>query len=257
MIVDRRKFITRTSGAVLGVAASQVPSKGQWIYGTPNPQGLRSVVPDGAHLLKLHLVLEGTEESQFDHFLALAQLASDVLEDAGVAAAFSANPRDYFARAGFPNVEIDTESVEFRLTLALADPAVRQAALSGDGVKYLQALKEYGFGAMDTTPQQTSGTTWIWYYGYYAVVYVTIVAVLLALVAIAVAPAEDPKSPELELAGALGGKTLAYDVVKAQATERANAMIADILDDKVELPPGVTKEEMIGRIRSALAKHMP
>jgi len=153
--------------------------------------------------------------------------------------------------------------------LALADPKVRAAAASGDVILFLDAIRPLGFDTgdvdilacqQDYSPQPAQ----VW-----AVVLVLVLAVIaIALVAVAVevvlvvwvavaAESLQDSTEVAQLAGALGGKSFAEDVVKAAARNQADALIGAIQAGKIPLPPSVSKEAVIEEIELALRRHTP
>lgn len=253
--MDRRKFLQGSGATFVSIAALQR----QRLFGKPD-----SVEPKpsaASHFLKLHLRQAGFPDQSFDRFGALSQLASDVMADPGSAAAFIRDPSGYLAAAGFANVQVDHASREFRLVLALADPAVRAAAVSRDPIAFLNAIRLLGFDTGDlqilSGQFRSQGSTAV------LVVSVAVVAVVVAIVAILVEVTIEEEvqgeaaSETAQLAAALGGKPFAVDVVKAVARNRADAVIRGIESGQIPLPPTVSKQEVIKQIESALARHTP
>lgn len=77
--------------------------------------------------------------------IALCLLAKDVIarpHEAG--RRFSADPKAYLAEKGIVDIDLDLNSREVRIVLALGDDAVREAALKGDTARYLQLLENKG-----------------------------------------------------------------------------------------------------------------
>jgi hypothetical protein len=80
-----------------------------------------------------------------DHLVAVEKLAIDILNDPNAARAFAVNPQEYLRRGGFRGVELDLNSEEVRLAMAMGDPAVRAAARAGDVDAFLDAVMGQGF----------------------------------------------------------------------------------------------------------------
>jgi len=77
--------------------------------------------------------------------IALCLLAKDVIarpDEAG--RRFSADPKGYLAEKGIIGVDLDLNSREVKIVLALGDGAVREAAMNGDTQRYLQLLESRG-----------------------------------------------------------------------------------------------------------------
>ncbi len=251
--MNRRKFLQGSGATFVSIAALQR----QRLFG--KPESVEPKPSAASHFLKLHLRQAGFPDQSFDRFGALSQLASDVMADPGSAAAFIRDPSAYLAAAGFANVQVDHASREFRLVLALADPAVRAAAVSRDPIAFLNAIRLLGFDTGDlqilSGQFRSQGSTAV------LVVSVAVVAVVVAIVAILVEVTIEEEvqaaSETAQLAAALGGKPFAVDVVKAVARNRADAVIRGIESGQIPLPPAVSKQEVIKQIESALARHTP
>ena len=261
--MDRRKFLKGSGAALVGVATL----RGQRLFGEPDSVKPKpSVAP---HLLKLHLRQAPCPDEAFNYCGALATLARDVVADPSSAAAFAKDPSGYLAAAGFPHLQVDRESREFRLVLALADPKVRAAAASGDPILFLDAIRPLGFDTGDKdilachreySPQ--SSRVWavvlLVVVGAIAIALVAVAVAVIAVVWVEVAAESLEQSPEVaQLAGALGGKSFAEDVVKAAARNQADALIRAIENGTLPLPPSVSKEEVIEEIELALRRHTP
>src|SRR5205823_13445340 len=85
----------------------------------------------------------------YDYWLALCQLAIDLISNSSTASTFAQNPSGYLATMGFPDVEVDPDSMEFQVIKALGDPTVRRAARSRDPVAFLDFLRPLGFHTED------------------------------------------------------------------------------------------------------------
>lgn len=188
---------------------------------------------------------EGYPDERFDYFGALSQLASDVISNPASAAAFVKDPSGYFTEAGFTNFQVDPQSREFKLALALADPRVRAAAISGDPILFLDTIRPLEFDTSDLQILSTRPDALIVVVAVAVLVVIAIaVAVAVAVVVVvevAVAEALVQSSEAAQLAAALGGKSFAVDVVKAVARNRADAVIRGIENGQISLPPTVSK----------------
>jgi hypothetical protein len=112
------------------------------LYGAPDPErftetGLRAALETSA-------AIHFKEKKERSQLVALEELAIAILEEPAAARAFALNPKEYLRRAGFPTVKIDLESREFKLALAMGDPAVREAARRGDVEAFVSAVMDQG-----------------------------------------------------------------------------------------------------------------
>jgi hypothetical protein len=103
------------------------------------------VVPDpAAEELRLSFSKSIPRHLQ-DQAMALCILAKDVISNPQEAGRrFSANPKAYLAERGITDIELDMNSREVKIVLALGDERVREAATKGDASRYLQLLEERG-----------------------------------------------------------------------------------------------------------------
>jgi hypothetical protein len=103
------------------------------------------VVPDpAAEELRLSFSKSIPRHLQ-DQAMALCVLAKDVIANPQEAGRrFSANPKAYLAERGITDIELDMNSREVKIVLALGDERVREAAMNGDARRYLQLLEERG-----------------------------------------------------------------------------------------------------------------
>jgi len=86
-----------------------------------------------------------------DQAMALCILAKDVIANPQEAGRrFSANPKAYLAERGITDIELDMNSREVKIVLALGDERVREAAMNGDARRYLQLLEERGLLNLNT-----------------------------------------------------------------------------------------------------------
>jgi hypothetical protein len=118
------------------------PERGIRLYGAPDPErftetGLRATLETSA---SIHF----KEQQDRNRLVALEELAIAILEEPVAARAFALNPKEYLRRAGFPTVKIDLESREFKVALAMGDPAVREAARRGDVEGFVKAVMDQG-----------------------------------------------------------------------------------------------------------------
>lgn len=256
--MDRRKFIQRSGAGFVGIAAL----KGPRLFGRPDSLNYEpSVAP---HLLKLHLRQSGVPEEQFGRFEALAYLASDVLYNPSAARAFTRDPAGYLSDAGYSDVKVDTQSPEFRVALALADPSVREAATSNDPLKFVDALKRVGIETEDGGSINLVCIDVVVIVNVVALVLVlvgvgvgAVVVVVAAVLAIVLVAGPEPAETQTaSLAAALGGKAFAEDVVKITVRRRVDAIVRAIEDGRIALRPDASKEQVIAQIQAAVARHL-
>lgn len=152
---------------------------------------------------------------------------------------------------------------------ALANEEVRQAAMSGDHITFLNAINRLGYtGGMEDASDSSvdvpaasesanvnlnvnvSVTVTL---GVVAIV----VAAVLVVVAVAAQPIDEPGSDVAPaVARALGGPSFSVDVIHFEARNRIKSIIAAISDGSVVLPDGVTTEMAIRGLNRALDKHL-
>jgi hypothetical protein len=283
--MDRRKFLSKVPAASAGLVG--IASAGSTrLYGLPASLAAVSPVasPPSAldaniseilpSLFRLHVSIDGQPDAFSAQRLAACRAALAVLGDQAQAARFVADPAAFMSAAGIEGATLDTSSLEFGLIAALADPAVRTAANSGDPVAFTNAVMAAGNSGNQPNPDYmpVPPVTFIntvavlnAYVHMDAVVTTGIVAVSVAIaavlavvtlgVAIAGAISTGP-SAEVQLAAALGGQKFAEDVAAVQATAAMQGVIASVKDGRLNLPDGLSKEEVIAALSSSLKRHM-
>lgn len=112
------------------------------LWGAPNV-GEFVKSPPGEYLDKASS-LHFTSRKDKNRLLALERLAIDVLNDPNAARAFAVNPDAYLKAAGFPGVQLDLNSQEVRVAMALGDPDVRAAARTGDVDRFVDGILAQG-----------------------------------------------------------------------------------------------------------------
>lgn len=118
------------------------PARQVRLWGAPEPTRFTGTPPGAAldDASKIHF----SDRKSRDRLLALEKLALDVFNNPLAARAFALNPREYLAQGGFPNVDLDLNSQEVKIAMALGDPAVKEAARSGDVDGFLDAMVAQG-----------------------------------------------------------------------------------------------------------------
>jgi len=112
------------------------------LWGAPDPVDFKKT--NIGRALESAAKIHFRKRRDIDRLLALEKLAIDVFSDSASARAFATNPKAYMAQAGLPKVELDLNSAEVRLAMAMGDPKVRQAAAQGDTVGFVRAVMDQG-----------------------------------------------------------------------------------------------------------------
>ena len=91
-----------------------------------------------------------------DQIIALSMLANDIFDNPSIAQSFSQNPQGYFASKGVSGCNIDMNSEEVKVILALGDPEIKNAIMSNDLVNFLRLLEEKKYISLDNTYSNSS-----------------------------------------------------------------------------------------------------
>jgi hypothetical protein len=251
--MDRRRFLR--GSAIIGAVAA---SGGRLEGAGPGATEYTHI----SDTLRLHLSLGGISPSNFAQYGALAYLATDVLLNATAASSFTTNPAAYLTAAGYNSAEIDTTTKGFQLAVALANPTIRQAALTGDPVQFYNTLWDNGYLAQPTPLNRVFIIANV-------VALIHVVAAMAVVVAVSYAAAIFVFLPamawgamgqiqdETTLAAALGGAAFANSVERTAVVNSANAVIAAIENGTIAVPPGMTQAQAISAIQAAVAVQAP
>jgi hypothetical protein len=112
------------------------------LWGAPEPADFKKtrvgrILGEAA---KIHF----KSKRDIDRLLAVEKLAIDIFSDSASARAFATNPKEYMAQGGFRNVNLDLNSYEVRVAMAMGDPKVREAAALGDLPGFVRAVMDQG-----------------------------------------------------------------------------------------------------------------
>ncbi len=112
------------------------------LWGAPSPEKFKET-PTGKALTKTARI-HFTKLNDQNRLLAVEKLALDILSDPLAARAFAVNPGEYLRQMGLSNVELDLNSPEVRVAMALGDRRVREAANQGDVIGFIDAVMAQG-----------------------------------------------------------------------------------------------------------------
>lgn len=210
--------------------------------------------------------------------IALCLLAKDVIarpDEAG--RRFSANPKAYLAEKGIIGVNLDLNSREVKIVLALGDGAVREAAMNGDTQRYLQLLESRGLlGINAVTALRDAGenkeefTTALFISVAYTMVAVASAAVVVATVVAeinaavhatvyawtAVAGAEEEKDVlngiEGKMTSLLWGREATREMLAAHISEKSDQWASAI----AELPAAKQQNLSRAAIKKVIEKQL-
>ncbi len=112
------------------------------LWGAPEPANFKKT--QLGRILGQAAKIHFKNKRDADHLVAVEKLAIDIFSDSACARAFATNPQEYMARAGFENVNLDLNSYEVRVAMAMGDPKVREAATLGDLPGFVRAVMDQG-----------------------------------------------------------------------------------------------------------------
>ena len=273
--MDRRRFLTQSSLAGAGLIGITGANQNR-LYGLPASsleitESVNVVVP---HLFRLHLAIAGLRIEYADCCAAVSRLAVDILQDPSSAENFVNDPDGYLEQAGFVGSSLNTNTPEFRIALALASPEVRQAAIAGDPVAFLNALGSTqakagnpdvlpppGFVNINALVNITAVLNVVAGLNVGAAINAAVLSaavVVLLVVTITIVAASSPVNgtPEVTVASVLGGKQFAHDVTRTQARREIDALIAAIQNGSWQLPEGVQPTDAIKGLILVRSTHL-
>lgn len=112
------------------------------LFGAPEPRRFRDTLEGRA--LSYSAAIHFDSEAEQDRLLAIEKVALDIFDNPAAARAFAVNPEAYLKRAGIEGVEVDLNSPEVRVAMAMGDPEVRTAAQRGDVEGFIDAIRAQG-----------------------------------------------------------------------------------------------------------------
>lgn len=209
--------------------------------------------------------------------MALCLLAKDIIMHPGSAGKrFSADPKAYLKERGIIGVDLDLNSREVKIVLALGDEAVRGAALKGDTRRYLQLLESRGLLGINATSvmkgvgeNREEFTTALFVTVAYTMFAVASAAVVVATAVVEVNAAVHAtvyfkvaawgaeekdvlNGLEGKMTSLLWGKTAAREMLKQHIAEKSDEWASAI----AELPAAKQQNLSYNSIRKALEKEM-
>lgn len=231
--------------------------------------GVDALLPS---LFRLYTSIDGQPNAFSIQRLAACRTALAVLNDQAQASDFISDPSAYMNAAGIINGTLDTSTLEYGLIAALANPQVRAAAISGDPIAFINEVMATGRSGNQPSHDYVPPVTFIStvavlnaYVHMDAVVTLGVFAVSVAIAAVLIVAAlgvvvagvdETYSSPEVQLAAVLGGEKFAEDVAAIKATAAMQQVMVAIQNDRLTLPDGITKEQVLETLSSTLQRHM-
>jgi len=114
------------------------------LFGAPEPENFKST-PLGRVLNESAAIhFKSKTDKNINKLLAIEKLVLDIFNDSQAARAFAVNPDGYMRRYGFNNLNLDLNSQEVKVAMAIGDPVARQAAKNGDVNAFIDAVLAQG-----------------------------------------------------------------------------------------------------------------